>query len=79
MARKHGNRSDTYYLSPPGPNQVKKKSLVQAKLYQQQLLSEAASSTTTNSDDDQLVSTAISFEKAANGVTGSDVDDGNDA
>ena len=78
MARKHGNRSDTYYLSPPGPNQVKKKSLVQAKLYQQQLLSEAASSTTTNSDDDQLVSTAISFEKAANGVTGSDVDDGND-
>ena len=77
VARKHGNRSDTYYLSPPGPNQVKKNSLKQAKLYQQQLLSEAASSATTNSDDDQLVSTAVSSENAADGITGSDVDDDN--
>ena len=36
VPRKSGGRADVYYLSPPGPNQVKKNSLKQAVLYHQQ-------------------------------------------
>eukprot|EP00985_Skeletonema_marinoi_P009801 scaffold4595_cov169-Skeletonema_marinoi.AAC.1 len=36
--RKDGSgRSDHFYLSPPGPNQVKKRSLTQAKLHHQEI------------------------------------------
>lgn len=84
MPRKHGKRSDTYYLSPPGPFQMKKKSLVQAKLYQQHLLSTAESASATASatgdfagtdDDEQLLHADVSSANAANGTTESDDND----
>ena len=83
VSRKNGSgRSDSYFLSPPGPNQVKKRSLTQAIRYQE-LVQVQATNDVANvgdsfkqsggrgeaSDDDEVIASSVNEHQV-------DVDDG---